>query len=314
MPLRAATETDLPAIAAIYNAEVVASTATWDTEPVSLDERRAWLRVHPAERHPVLVLEERGEVTAWGSLSPFSERCGWAGTVVCSVYVAQGFRGGGRGRAVLDGLCRRGADLGHRVAVALISADNAASLRMCVAEGFFEAGRLLRVGRKFERDLDCALLQRYLRDRAGAVVRDAAGRSLWIRREHDGDTWWILPGGGVEPGETPEAAARRELLEETGLEVRLGGLGYRVLRHGRVQRYFAAEVVRVVGAAGTGPEYGADGQHRRGRATPEWLLPSEIATRRCLPPPIAAALARGDAWPERPVTCEDERVPSAAHR
>ncbi len=55
---------------------------------------------------------------------------------------------------------------------------------------------------------------------ACALVADAEGRLLLVRRAHDpyGGTW-DLPGGFLEEAEHPLDALRRELLEETGLEV-----------------------------------------------------------------------------------------------
>ncbi|MCL2449044.1 MAG: NUDIX domain-containing protein [Polyangiaceae bacterium] len=56
----------------------------------------------------------------------------------------------------------------------------------------------------------------------GAVVVDPCGRVLLIRRaKPPGLGHWTLPGGRVEPGEGVEAAALRELLEETGVEGRV---------------------------------------------------------------------------------------------
>jgi len=57
---------------------------------------------------------------------------------------------------------------------------------------------------------------------AGVILVDRRGRLLLQLR--DGDTRidphrWCLPGGHVDPGEDPVAAAHRELLEETGLKV-----------------------------------------------------------------------------------------------
>ena len=59
----------------------------------------------------------------------------------------------------------------------------------------------------------------------GAVIKDAAGRLLLIRRGHEpGAGLWSLPGGRIERGETDEQAVAREILEETGLRVACGRL------------------------------------------------------------------------------------------
>ena len=68
---------------------------------------------------------------------------------------------------------------------------------------------------------------------AGAVVHDAAGRLLLVRRGREpGRGLWSLPGGRCEPGEDAAAAAVRETREETGLAVEAGAVVGRVLRPG----------------------------------------------------------------------------------
>ena len=54
---------------------------------------------------------------------------------------------------------------------------------------------------------------------ASALIRNAAGEILLQRRADFGEAWWGLPGGLLEPGETPETALVREVQEETGLNV-----------------------------------------------------------------------------------------------
>lgn len=61
---------------------------------------------------------------------------------------------------------------------------------------------------------------------AGCVILDEDGRMLLSHRVTPELTQWELPGGKIEPGETPEEAAIRELKEELGVTVEiLGDLG-----------------------------------------------------------------------------------------
>jgi 8-oxo-dGTP pyrophosphatase MutT (NUDIX family) len=48
------------------------------------------------------------------------------------------------------------------------------------------------------------------------MVFDPAGRLLLVRHRYGRSDLWMLPGGGIARGEAPEAAAVREIAEETG--------------------------------------------------------------------------------------------------
>jgi 8-oxo-dGTP pyrophosphatase MutT (NUDIX family) len=61
-----------------------------------------------------------------------------------------------------------------------------------------------------------------VRAAAGAVIRDEQGRVLLVRPTYK--ERWELPGGALEPDESPLAACRRELAEEIGFVPPLGEL------------------------------------------------------------------------------------------
>jgi 8-oxo-dGTP diphosphatase len=86
---------------------------------------------------------------------------------------------------------------------------------------------LLRVWRH----LPAPLRNVYLRLRFGhygvgmaALIRDERGRILLVQRTYSRDEPWALPGGWLEGGEGIERGLERELFEETGLHVRVGGI------------------------------------------------------------------------------------------
>ena len=159
MWLRRATDEDAEAVRRIYNREVLSSTATLDLVPRSEVDQRAWMSAH-AGVYPVLVAETGGEVVGFSSLSPYRPRPGYATAVEDSVYVAEGHRGKGAGRLLLDGAVDAARSHGFHSVIGRIVVEQAASIALHRACGFDLVGIEREVGRKFGRWLDVALLQR----------------------------------------------------------------------------------------------------------------------------------------------------------
>lgn len=152
---RDAVESDLPSIVAIYNSTIAGRRVTADLEPVSVESRLAWFRVHDAARRPLWVAEAGGDVVGWLSFSDFYGRPAYGSSVEVSIYLAEGARGRGLGRAFLEKAIAAGPAYGVKTLLGFIFGHNEPSLRLFERYGFDRWGTLPRVASLdgIERDL-----------------------------------------------------------------------------------------------------------------------------------------------------------------
>jgi phosphinothricin acetyltransferase len=160
--IRDATEADLPRILQIYNHAIIHTTAVWTLTPVTLENRRTWLRDRVANGFPVLAAEDDGDVAGFASYGVFRPFEGFRHTVEHSVYVHETARGRGIGRLLLGAVLAHAEAHGVHVVVGAIDAENGASIALHKSAGFVEAGVLRESGRKFGRWLDMLSMQKIL--------------------------------------------------------------------------------------------------------------------------------------------------------
>lgn len=156
--IRRANLADVEAITGIYNEAILTTTATFDTEPKSVDERTQWLQSHD-ERHPVLVAEANGSVVGWASLTQWSERKAYDETAETSFYVQASHRGRGIGRKLKSAIIEEARRLHFHTLIARIAEGSQESIHLNESAGFVHVGTLKEVGRKFGRLLDVHIMQ-----------------------------------------------------------------------------------------------------------------------------------------------------------
>jgi L-amino acid N-acyltransferase YncA len=163
MKVRAATEGDAAACAAIYTPYVTDTTITFEFEPPTVEQMAE--RITAAERtHAWLVLEnlEDGRVVGYAYAGPYKSRPAYSWSCEVSIYLETGRRRTGGGRVLYEALFRRLAERGYRTAVAGMALPNDASAGLHRALGFEPVGTYRNIGWKHGRWLDVAWMQRTL--------------------------------------------------------------------------------------------------------------------------------------------------------
>jgi len=160
--IRHATEADLPAVVAIYNAAIPGRLATADTTPVTVDERRAWFAAFDPANRPIWVAESRGRIAGWLGLRSFYGRPAYHRTVEVAVYVAPDFHRQGIAAALLRHAAHAAPALDIATLLAFVFGHNDASLALFRAAGFTDWGTLPRVAELYGTERDLLILGRRL--------------------------------------------------------------------------------------------------------------------------------------------------------
>lgn len=162
MRIRDGREGDLPRLLEIYNHYIEHSHATFDTEPIGLEERRAWFADFAnSGPHRLFVIEVGKDVEGYASSRVFRARAAYDRSVETSIYLSPESSATGLGSALYAHLLRElEEDESVHRAYGGIALPNEASVALHSRFGFKRAATFSEVGFKFGRYWDVAWFER----------------------------------------------------------------------------------------------------------------------------------------------------------
>jgi L-amino acid N-acyltransferase len=161
--LRPASIADAAAIAEIYNREVMQTTATFDLVPRTLEQQQEWITARSGAFAAIVAVDDAtNRVVGFASLSAYKERAAYRTTVEDSVYVHRDFGGRGIGKLLLGRLVEIARESGFHSVIGRIEVTGDASRALHASCGFELVGIEREVGRKFNRWLSVAVMQKIL--------------------------------------------------------------------------------------------------------------------------------------------------------
>jgi len=98
--------------------------------------------------------------------------------------------------------------------------------------------------------------------------------------------YYVIPGGGVEAGETIELATKREILEEVGIDIELTNKYFYLEKEDAEEYFYIANYVSGTIGTGTGPEFTNRDIERYGTYEIKLVEKNEIKNINLLPPEV----------------------------
>ena len=163
LKIRASRDEDVPSMTAIYAHHVLNGTGTFETTPPAADDMAARRADVLAKNLPYLVAELDGQIIGFAYCNWFKPRPAYRFSAEDSIYLADGARGRGAGKALLSALLSEAEAAGVRKLIAVIGdSANLGSVGVHKAVGFTHVGVLKSCGWKFGKWLDVVLMEKPL--------------------------------------------------------------------------------------------------------------------------------------------------------
>jgi L-amino acid N-acyltransferase len=164
MLIREAEHKDLQIILDIMNDAILNTTSIYDYEIRTNEFVENWLKKKHTDKMPVLVCEINEMIVAYGSYGIFRAWDAYKFSVEHSIYVNKIFQGQGIGKQLLIALITKAKNDGYHTMIAGIDALNQKSYDFHKKLGFFEVGKFVEVGYKFDKWLDLIFMQLMLQE------------------------------------------------------------------------------------------------------------------------------------------------------
>jgi phosphinothricin acetyltransferase len=172
--IRPSEEKDILQIQDIYSHHVLTGTASFEITPPDVADMLSRRAAVVSKGLPYLVAVKDDEVLGYAYATIYRPRPAYRFTVEDSVYIREGLRGKGLGKALLQAVIDQCTASGYRQMLAVIGDASAPSVALHRSLGFELAGTFKAFGFKFGAWRDTAMMQRQLGEGSATLVSEDA--------------------------------------------------------------------------------------------------------------------------------------------